>query len=650
MAPPFGINLAPRSSDPIMYGKQIATMVRDRVNFSREESVSLRRSYNRFYDLYRGYVRARTQPFRNQVTLPLLFSSIETGVAIKHGLLTAQKPLVEFIQNSPDQAPAARRLTALVQQQMEDAGMEEKLETILRMGDITGICPYQWSWKYVKNTRPTRTPNPADPTGVAFQVLMQETVDFDGPWVDIVDVLDFFPEPSKPTVQEMRWIARRYWMDFDDVQALAYGPNAIYDAAAVEELRSTQIGDEAVGEFENRRAAPGGLRYASPNIQSMDRYAKPVEIVEFHGIVPNELVGDDGYTNRLITVGNGTVTMRNVANPIWSGGLPFGVYTPTKDPYSVYGIGKIEPNDKAQAAANRYASQIMDAIDIVIDPVLFYNQLSNVRTDKLYTKAGAFIGGDGPPAEWVMAMHPDLAGLSAGWQEIERLWRWIQHGTGITEEAIGMPAGGGGGSDRQTAREFLGRMENVQRRMVREALSAAKSILIPIAEAFRAMDSQFLTFPRAIRMLGQSAIIDPATGQMIPPDAMITLQDSILHYDMRASSATSLVGRSAKQQNLTILLQAISAGPMAMITNWPAFARIMYTEFEISNPEDLILPVNPQELQLRMMAQQMVAGNKQQGSGEPRQDIAGTPDNVNNDLMDQMVQPTSPQNNPMGAQ
>jgi len=64
-------------------------------------------------------------------------------------------------------------------------------------------------------------------------------------------------------------------------------------------------------------------------------------------------------------------------------------------------------------AGNRYASQIMDAIDIVIDPVLFYNQLANAaHCDKLYTKAGAFIGGDGPPQEWGHGHAPDLAGLS----------------------------------------------------------------------------------------------------------------------------------------------------------------------------------------------------------------------------------------------
>jgi hypothetical protein len=51
-----------------------------------------------------------------------------------------------------------------------------------------------------------------------------------------------------------------------------------------------------------------------------------------------------------------------------------------------------------------------------------------------------------------------------------------------------------------------------------------------------------------------------------------------------------------------------------------------------------------------MMAQQLVQSNKQQGAGEPRQDAAGTPDQVNNDLLNTELQPTYPMNNPMGAQ
>lgn len=630
-----GYNRVPvRSSDPAIYAKQVVQMVRDRANHSREDSEQYRRKVSKWYDLYRGFVRARSQPFRNQVHLPLLFSSIEAGVAIKHGLLTGSKPHAEFMPGGPEDSQGARRTTALVQQQFDDCNTEGKLADLLRMGDISGTAPFQWSWKRVTNLRPQRVPDPMDPTGMAFQVINQEITDFDGPWWEPVDVLDWFPEPGKTDIRTMGWCIRRYWMDLDDVMELV--EQGVYDQEGVKELSMAQMTDEGSAEYENRRTAPGSLRWGAPNVSQMDKYAKPVEILEMHGVVPNELVSEDNFRNRLITVGNGIALLRNVGNPIWTGGLPFGVYRPIPDPYTIYGIGKVEPNDKLQATASRFASQKLDVLDLIIDPALIYNQLANVQTGKLFNKPGVLIGVDGPPLEAIAPVPIDFRCVQVAIQDIEQLWRWIQFGTGITEEAVGMsgPAGG----DRQTAREFLGKMENVQRRIVSETMGAARDVVMPLAEAFRTLDAQFLPFPTIVRKLGRDALIDPLTGQPTPPDQSVTLQDVALRYDMRAESATSLVGRSAKQQNVMLLLQAIAAvPPLMMQTNWMTVARMLWRTFEEPNVDEFILPINPQQILMQMMATQ--------AAGQPAPDSSGkvpgspTQPNAPGDTMDQMVTP-----------
>ena len=633
----------PRASDELyLYNKQIAKMVTDRVNYSREESMSLRRNVNKWYDLWRGYIRARTQPFRNQVHLPMLFSGIEAGVAIKHGLLFGQSPYVEFVPSGVEDAPQSRRTTALIQQQFEDADLNTKAATILRMGDITGSAPYQWSWRLVKNVRPQRVPlgiaDPAMPMGQAYQVITQEMTDFDGPWIEPLDLLDWFPEPGRASVKELRWCIRRYFIDLDDLRQLA--AEGLFDADAVEEISTTQMTDEKSSEFENRRTAPGGVRWTTSSVGLIDKYSKPVEILEHHGYVPEELVPADGLRNRLITIGNGVATLRNVGNPIWSGGIPFGLYSPTPDPYSLYGIGKVEPNDKLQATASRLMSQKLDAMDMVIDPMFAYDRLANVATDKLYARAGGLVGGDGPPANWLQAIFPDLRGLQQGTMEIEAIWRWMQHGTGMSEEAIGMT--GEVGSDRQTAREFLGKMENVQRRMVREALHAANVILLPLAEAFRAMDSQFLSFPRVLRMLGQSALIDPRTGMPIPPDNEVGLEDVTLRYDMRAASAASLIGRSAKQQNWLLLLQALGPPMANPILNWQSVYRETFRVFEHQHPDEFMMPMSPlQVLAMQMASMTSQMGGEQGGGSEEKGKgkVSGAPGTVNSDIMDQMVSP-----------
>ena len=630
-------SLAPRSDDPKIYSSQTSKMVQERWEYSRSESVGIRKSANRWYDLYRGFIRSRSQPFRNQVHLPLLFSAIEVGVAIKHGLMFGQRPYVEFMPAGPEDAMSARRVTSLVQQQMEDAKIEAKTATILRMGDITGTAPFQWSWKTSGDTRPRRQPLPTDPTGQLFSVVNEKIIDFDGPWIDPVDILDFAPAPGFTDIEDMPWCIRRYWMDFDDIVRLAYptdGSQPIFDPASVEELRESQMTGDGSSDMDGRRYAPGTIRYSMPNLAPLDRYAKPVEILEMHGIIPDEMVPEDGQRSRLITIGNGRVVLRNVQNPHWSGRLPFGIYSPTPDPYSLFGIGKVEPNDKLQATASRIASQRLDATDLILDPVFVYNQLANVQTQKLYAKPGANIGVDGDPSAAIMPLTPDIRGLVQGITEIESLWRWMQFGTGVSEDAIGMS---GGGTDRQTAREFLGKMENTQRRMIREAMHACDVILLPLAEAMRAMNAQFMPPVKQIRMLGQAAIMDPVTGQMIPPDQSVTLQDVVLKYDMRAASAAGLIGRSSQQQNWTVLLQAISAPPMNPVVNWQSVYRKLFTVFDESNPDEFLMPMDPAVMQTMMMANMM----SQQKTTEPASGKSESPSesNTNSDMLDQMVQP-----------
>jgi hypothetical protein len=512
----------------------------------------------------------------------------------------------------------------------------------MRMGDITGTSPFQWSWKTTGDVRPQRVPIPSDPTGRLFGVINDYIVDFDGPWLDIVDLLDFAPAPGYVTIDDMPWCIRRYWMDLDDIRRLAQPTGdkpSIFDPESVDELSKTQQAEESSTDLDSRRSSPGTLRYATPNMKPLDRYAKPVELLEMHGLIPDEMIPDDGYRSRLVTVGNGSVILRNVQNPHWSGKLPFGVYSPTPDPYSIYGIGKVEPNDKLQATASRMASQRLDAVDLILDPVFVYNQLANVQTQKLYVKPGANIGVDGPPNQAIMPLTPDIRGLVQGLTEIESLWRWMQFGLGVSEDAIGMS---GGGSDRQTAREFLGKMENTQRRMVREALHAADVILLPLAEAFRAMNAQFMPPEKAIRMLGQSAIQDPITGQMIPPDQSITLQDVILRYDMRAASATALIGHSSQQQNWSLLLQALGPPLQNPLIKWQSVYRKVFKVFDEPNPDDFINPIDEQTIMALMMGQ-MMSGNKTKEPASGRKSSPQTSGGVNSDILDQFVQPKGEQ-------
>lgn len=639
-------NLPTPSDDPKVYSQQIAKIVTDRWELSKDDSADIRRKIPKWYEQYRGYRKAKAQPFRNQVHIPLTFATIESDVAVKASLIAGQRPIVEFQPSGPEDASGARRTTGLIDGQFINCRFYSKLLDLLRSADIAGTSVIQWFWRRDENTRQQRVAGPINPmTGQQIPIVSTGTfVDFNGPDFEVVDILDFGGEPGKARIELMRWVIRRYWLDFDEIKRMA--ADGTFDKAAVDELGFTGLSSENTAELEGRRLNPGALFTSQTSPDRFDKYSKPVEILEMHGILPDEYVPSDGFNNRLITVANNRVVLRNVPNPIWAKGIPFTAYCPVPDPYHFYGIGKVEPNDRLQFTASRFASQKLDALDIFIDPMFFYNRLANVDTRKMYTRAGGVVPVDGSPSENIMPVFPDLRGLQISYQEIESLWRWMQISSGVLEDTI--IGNQGTQSDRQTAREFLGRSESSQRRLVFETLMCVDQFLLPLAEAFRQLNSQFMDFPTQIRMQGQDAIIDPQTGKPIPPDPMVNLQDVILKYDMKAQATTSLVGKGAKQQNDMLLLPAIATSPIGMITNWYALARKLYTDFDWS-PDELLL--NPQQAMLNLAAAFANQQATQRKSGEDSKVSGGNggppgaPSQLNTDMMSQFMKPEGSKSN-----
>jgi len=139
-----------------------------------------------------------------------------------------------------------------------------------------------------------------------------------------------------------------------------------------------------------------------------------------------------------------------------------------------------------------------------------------------------------------------------------------------------------------------------------------------------------------IRIMGQKALLDPLTGMPIPPDSEVLLEDIINKYDMRAASAASLIGRSAKQQNDVLLLQALAASPAAPVINWYAFIREMLIDFEKANPDELLVPISPEQVMMQQMATQLAA---QPPGTSPNSATPGGPSKQNPDVLDQMVSP-----------
>lgn len=540
----------------------------------------------RFYDIYRGWYSGTFQAFRNNVIIPLLFSTVWADVARKVNTSFGVYPFVQMYGYGPEDTAKARKNELLISAQMKDCKTFLKAVDMFLMADLygTSICQYGWETRTENLIR--RELETAPLTGKRFERLKTEQrVTFNGPVWNTVDILDFFPQPGFHHIDEMSWVIRRYWLDMEEVEAMAQA--GIFDKAQLEKLKIGGAQRDIIEELKARRTSVRGP-FGETEVRRMERFAKPVELLEMWGKVPSEFRSPDGGTERVITVANRTCVLRNRPNPFWHGKKPFIAFSPLNDPHFFHGIGKVEIGERLQLSANRIANQKLDALDLFVDPAFIYDRSKGVDVRNLFMRSGKVIPVDGPPAEAIQALIPNLNGLQNAYQEISDLNRWMQQGTGITEDTVlGMK-----GAQEQTAREFLGRQENTSIRLLLESRLAEEAWIEPLANGFHSLNRQFLPTPQMIKIIGAAALADPVTGMPAPPENMeIDLDDLNIDYDVRARGATQTIGRAARQQNMVLLLQSTATHPAAMaLVNWIAFFRDLFRTFEMGNEDELLNP------------------------------------------------------------
>lgn len=482
---------------------------------------------------------------------------------------------------------------------MKDCESFRKAVDFYSSSDIYGTAIARIGWRTDERLENFRSMGFDAATGGRKLVSnTRKVTTFDGPDWDVVDILDFLPQPGKKRIQECDWVIHRYYMDLDQLDELA--AQGIYDPAAVRKLRTsgnmpTQIENDYLQRVNIYRS------YSEYDARRQERYAKPVEVVEMWGRVPSEFA-PDGLVHRVVTVANGNVLLRNRPNPFWHGQIPFVAYSPMPDPHYFHGPGKIEVAEKMQYAANRYANQKMDGLDLAVDQVWLVNSSLGIDTQNLYMRPGRVIKVDGAIGEdQIRPLSPDLRGIGAANEEISFLWNAIQQATGIIEDTV---QGGQGGRDRQTAHEFAGRQENVMTRLMLEARLAEEGFVEPMANMFVSLNKQFLTIPKEVRILGTDATVNPVTGFPLPQQA-VTIDDiSDINHDYRARAvgSTQMMGRAMMQQQLIGLMQVISANPVGMqMVNWTAYFRQMFDAFQLRNVDELL---NPGPTQVNQAAQQ----------------------------------------------
>lgn len=328
-----------RAADGWAYREQMCNMVIDCMRYSEQQYSGIRQKWPRLYDLWRGTWNGRFHPHKNNVHIPLIFSAIWADAARKAASSLAVWPPVNFMGYGPDDQPVARKQEALNAAQFKDDNAFLKQVDAIVGADLYGVTVMQVGWKRIERMRILEEIDRMPISGKTVRYLRKgKVVSFDGPETVLIDLLDFFPQPTVARLRDMKWVVRRYFLDLDDVRYLAsIGTFSKAELARME--RDGAVGAQTGELIASVRRFQVRSGMDDETARFMNKYSRPIEILEFWGRVPSEFA-PDGDTNRVITVANRRYLLRNRPNPYLHGRLPFVAFSATPDLHSFFAPGK----------------------------------------------------------------------------------------------------------------------------------------------------------------------------------------------------------------------------------------------------------------------------------------------------------------------
>lgn len=560
----------------------------------------------KIYDLYRCIYTGRPLPTKNKIMLPLMLAAVWSDIAFKLQTCLGDYPYVEFRSDDPAELLRCKRLDAVINRQLTDLRLFEKMVDFLGSGEIYGTAICRLGWRVEKHLHRMRR----NLMGTSIEVAMPMTI-FDGPDIEIVDLLDWFPAAGYKDIQTMPYCTHRTFMDIDDILESEMD-DPLFRKDGLAELLKGGMPSAAEAEANERQSSWRSMsNYEARRTQPMSRQ---VEILDHWGIWPIEMC-PDGVRQRVVTIANRNCLLRNEPSPFWSSKLvkPFFKYCPMPDVHDHFGIGKGEITAKMSAVANQLVSARIDVIQMFLNPAFIAAENAGIDSQSLVLWPGRVVRtkGDDVSDSKFRPLSPDLRGYQLVFDEIGAVSRYIQQATGVSEDAIqGLPA-----RSHTTAREFMGRMEMGKNRLSLEVILLENNVIVPLAEGIQDLNRQYLPMPRIVRRLGPSAVLDDDTGQPIASDPEImTLDDLNVDAKAYAVGSSRLLGKQAQFQNLTAGGQFAMQNPyVAMQTNWNGFMSRYWKALDVNPQEVMLGKINATNALAAMLA----GGGAQGGVGNP---------------------------------
>lgn len=506
--------------------KELANKIVSRYQTARNWREPLKQKWDDFYDLYRGVLDSATKAmWQANIFVPYSFSTIETIVP----RLVAGRPQIDVIPREEGDTDYARVQNYLIDYQWDQCDMDKLLPDIVRQMVIYGNSIVKIYWdKRVETVEEEIEIDPDFPELGSQKVEVEKTTK-NQPVVEMVDLYDFFWDPKGFDIDSCGWVAHRTYRSYDYL--LKMQKQGLYkNVALLEKDKNRPFKGET-----DKVTRTNALGTTDPQNYSggSDKEAN-IELIEYW------------EDNRVVTIANRSVVIRDDKNPFAHGKKPFVRFIDQSVPKEFCGIGELEPIETLQKELNDMRNQRMDNASLILNRMWLVANGAGVDEDELVSDVGGVIHTD--KIEGVQPLYPPEIPNSS-YREETLIKADIQQTTGITDYTKGVASDA---LANETA-TGISMMQEAGNARIKLKMMNIEMGIREIGKLFISLNKQFIDEETVIRILGEGS----PRWLLVKPDE---IKDN---FDLMVESAPRLLENDAiaKRQALE-LFQMFANDPL----------------------------------------------------------------------------------------
>jgi hypothetical protein len=348
--------------------------------------------YKKWDATYHGEMRALENQWQSDLHPPYAYGIIET---IGSNVIELM-PTVSVKASTADNADSAESHEALIRSQQRKDRFAKKQPAWIMQGLIRGISPAKLVWEY--ETRQETTFGVQSPEVGAQQGEVSKTVTSKNqPSFVTWDAMDFCWDPAATSDEDCHVFARTY----DTIDSLR-GMEKLQVYRNVDQVKTNTTPGDASRDTKGR-------------VEVWERWTR----------------------DRVTTVANQSVVLRDDPNPFWHGEIPFVIFVPLPVPFRVEGKSFAELVRDQQRALWDISNQMVDNARRMNNLIRYYdqNKVKAELMDDLFP--GKLVPVDGNPNNFVAPEQMPVSILEAGNIVAEGFRKDMQDVTGAVSYVSG---------------------------------------------------------------------------------------------------------------------------------------------------------------------------------------------------------------------